>query len=256
MKAPALLWHLVGQQVKVWSRSVGHLGNKVVTVLALDENGQRRLYEMYADDLGPADPHAPVGAKTSQIRNGFIPGAQVILLVDSGLVRKGTTVVIRRVLATLRDAHPEDTMMIVDCGHLDIVVFRQNLAIAPIVTVNETEQPALGGAMTQDLPSTGKPTGADKERGVGEVCRNCGAPAQRFVNPLGEEFVECTQSELHTRRLTAPSAEHLAHPAEQGTKKDGPVAPGKGRPDPSPADDYAPRSDDERRPRMDKPSEG
>jgi hypothetical protein len=129
--------HLVGQQVKVWSRGKEHRGKEVLTVLALDEYGQRRLYEIYAEDLGPFDPSAKVGLKTSHIRNGFVVGAQVILLVDSGLVLKGTTVIIRRVLETLRTAHPEDTMMIVDCGHLDIVVWRQNLAIAPVVSITD-----------------------------------------------------------------------------------------------------------------------
>jgi hypothetical protein len=139
LKAPAKLWHLVGTQVKVWSTATDPLGNQVVTVLGLDEYGQRRLYEVYAGDLGPADPAAPVGLKTTQVRNGFVPGAEVVLLADSGLVPKGTTVVIRRVLETLRDQHPEDTMMIVDAGHLDIVVFRQHLAIAPVVSLSDSE---------------------------------------------------------------------------------------------------------------------
>ena len=136
LRAPAHP-HLLGQQVKVWSRGKEHFGKQVATVLATDQNGQRRLYEVYAEDLGPFDPGAQAGVKTSHVRNGFVPGAQVILLVDSGLVLKGTTVVIRRVLETLRNAHPEDTMVIVDCGHLDIVVWRQNLAIAPVVSITD-----------------------------------------------------------------------------------------------------------------------
>lgn len=139
LKAPAQLWHLVGTQVKVWSTATGPLGTQIVTVLGLDEFGQRRLYEMRAHDLGPADPSARVGVKTTHVKNGFVPGAEVVLLADSGLVPKGTTVVIRRVLEPLRDAHPEDTMMIVDCGHLDIVVFRQHLAIAPVVSLLDSE---------------------------------------------------------------------------------------------------------------------
>ena len=83
--------------------------------------------------------------------------------------------------------------------------FAKTLLLLPSLPCNEMEEPAPGG-LSQELPSTGKSNGAEKERGEGEVCRNCGAPAQRFVNPVGEEFVECTQSELHTRRLRVPSA--------------------------------------------------
>lgn len=80
---------------------------------------------------------------------------------------------------------------------------------------------------SHDLPSSRKRTDRDKQHGAAEVCRNCGAPAQRFVSPVGEEFIEWTQSELHTRRLRAPSAENNAeHLAEEpGTKKDDRVPP-------------------------------
>ncbi len=53
IRAPADLCHLVGKQVVVWPNRTRNLPTDVVTVVADDEMGNRRLYKMHAADLAP-----------------------------------------------------------------------------------------------------------------------------------------------------------------------------------------------------------